>query len=89
MSKIFKAFFGGGQKQKALPAPTPAAAPAAAATGAGAAGAVAPGTSPDDYRKQQTAYNQQMLAGLGMGTPTGELPQGITDSIEKQAALIK
>ncbi len=87
MSKIFKAFFGGGQKQKALPAP--AAAAPAAASGAGAAGAAAPGTSPDDYRKQQTAYNQQMLAGLGMGTPTGELPEGIANSIERQASLIK
>lgn len=87
--KVFKELFGGGSKPKAAPAPAPMAAAPAAAGGAGAAGAVAPGTSADDYRKQQTAYNQQMLAGLGMGTPTGELPQGIADSIERQAALIK
>lgn len=62
-----------------------------AAQAAGAAvgsPAVAPGTSPDEYKKQQQAYYQQMLAGTGQSTVDGQLPAGIQDNINKQASLI-
>jgi hypothetical protein len=81
--KLFKGLFGGGGG-----APKQQAAPAAAAPAAGPAG-VAPGTSPDEFKKQQSAYYQNMLAGLGQGSPTGELPEGIQQNIEQQASLIK
>jgi hypothetical protein len=90
MPGLFKQWFVPTESHKAK---TPQiAAPAAGAAGGPAAGGpagVAPGTSPDDFRKQQGAYYQNMLAGLGQGTETGQLPQGITDNIEKQASLIK
>lgn len=85
MGGIFHALFGGGQKtggdHKAANA-------AAAASTAGPTG-VAPGTSPDEYKRQQQAQYQQMLAGLGLGGPGGELPQGIQENIDRQASLLK
>lgn len=74
--------FGGSKKPSA-----PKASASPAATSSAPAG-VAPGTSPDDYRRQQIAQYQQMLSGLGLA-PTGELPQGIQENIDRQAALIK
>ena len=65
-----------------------AAAKAAAAGQAGPAG-IAPGTSPDEFRRQQIAQYQQMLSGLGLGGPGGELPPGVQENIDRQAALIK
>ena len=59
-----------------------------AAPGSGVAG-VAPGTSPDDFKRNQTAQYQQMLAGLGMGQAGGELPQGIQENIDRQASLLR
>jgi hypothetical protein len=47
------------------------------------------GVSPEDYKKQQEAYFQQMFAGTGQGLPGGGLPQNIVDMIERQASLIK
>jgi hypothetical protein len=81
---IFKAIFGGGSSQPSAPKQAPAQAPATNAAG----GAVTPGTSPTDYKKQQEAYYQQMLSGLGMGSPGGALPTGIQDNISKQASLL-
>lgn len=56
---------------------------------------VAPATSPTtptisagDYTNQQNAYYKQMLAGLGMGTPGGELPPGIQEAIDRQASML-
>jgi hypothetical protein len=64
------------------------AAPAAGAQGSGVAG-VAPGTSPDDFKRNQTAQYQQMLAGLGMGQEGGSLPEGIQTNIDRQASLLQ
>ena len=61
---------------------------AASSAQAGPAG-VAPGTSPDEFRRQQIAQYQQMLQGLGLGGPSGELPPGVQENIDRQAALIK
>lgn len=68
-------------------APKMSAAPAAA-QGTSVAG-VTPGTSPDDFKKSQTAQYQQMLAGLGMGQEGGQLPEGIQQNIERQASLLQ
>ena len=60
--------------------------------GGGATGGpagVAPGTTQDQFMKDQTAYYQNLLAGLGQGQEGGGLPQGIQDNIDKQAALIQ
>lgn len=84
MGGIFRAIFGGGGSSH----PSSAPAPAQAATSA-AGGGVPSGTSADDYRRQSEAYYNQMLAGLGQGTPGGGLPQGIQENIDRQAALIK
>ena len=54
---------------------------------AGPAG-VAPGTTQDEFMRNQQAYYQNMLAGLGQGQEGGGLPQGIQDNIDKQASLI-
>lgn len=83
--KIFSSLFGGGGAAKPKTQIAQGAAPAAAA--AGPAG-VAPGTTPEEYKKQQTAYYQNMLAGLGQGQEGGELPTGIQENINKQASLI-
>jgi hypothetical protein len=82
--KIFSSLFGGGgapkqPKAQVSQGTAPAAAPGAAA---------APANSPEEIKKQQTAYYQNMLAGLGQGTETGELPQGIQENINRQAGLI-
>ena len=81
MGGIFKALFGGGGGGS--PAPKAASSPQSAAPAG-----VAPGTSPDEYKRQQQAQYQQMLAGLGL-TQGGELPQGIQENIDRQASLIK
>ena len=60
--------------------------PQAASTITG--GAVAPGTSPTDFTKEQTAYWQNLFAGTGQGLPGGQLPGDISGMIEKQAGLI-
>ena len=83
MSQVFKTLFGGGQKSS--PAPTVQQAPTSGAAVAGAA----PGTSPVDYKRQEEARYQQMLSGLGIGTEGNQLPQGIQQSIDQQAALLK
>src|SRR5262245_19156565 len=82
MGNVLKGLFGGGDKPEA-PKPAPV------ATGAAAPGAVAPGTSPDDFRRQENAFYQQMLAGMGQGQTGNELPEGIRQKIEQQAALLK
>lgn len=84
MGGLFKAIFGGGGGGDGGGAK--AAAPAAASTITG--GAVAPGTSAEDFKKQQGAYWQQLLQGTGQ-TAGGPLPEGLQASIDKQAALIK
>jgi len=64
-------------------------APAPAPVAAAPAENIAPqGTNPDDFRRQQAAFWQQALAGLGQGTPGGDLPQGIQANIDRQASLI-
>ena len=82
MGGIFKALFGGGGGGGS-PAPKAASSPQSAAPAG-----VAPGTSPDEYKRQQQAQYGQMLAGLGL-TQGGELPQGIQENIDRQASLIK
>lgn len=47
-----------------------------------------PAVTPVDYTKQQNAYYQQMLSGLGMGTPGGELPPGLQEAINRQASML-
>ena len=90
MSQIFHAIFGGGQPKQHQQQAQPAAAASSGAAGAGAASpAVAPGTSPDDFKRQQQAHFQDMFAGLGQELEGGQLPQGITENIDKQASLIK
>lgn len=79
MPSLFKS----APKQSAS-APAAAAAPTSGAAVAGAA----PGTSPVDFRHQEEARYQQMLAGLGIGTPGNQLPQGIQQNIDQQAALL-
>ena len=59
------------------------------AAGASGPAGVAPGTTQDQFMKDQTAYYQNLLAGLGQGQEGGGLPQGIQDNIDKQAALIQ
>jgi hypothetical protein len=49
---------------------------------------VAPGTTPDDYTRNQTAYWQQLLAGTGNTQEGNQLPQGVQDNIDRQASLI-
>jgi hypothetical protein len=61
----------------------------AAAPGAGGASAVAPGVGADQFRQNETARYQQMLAGLGIGQEGGALPQGIQENIDRQASLIQ
>jgi hypothetical protein len=78
-SMLFGGGGGGGSKQP-MPKPQPVNA---------AGGAVTPGTSSEDYKKQQTAYYQQMLAGLGQGTEGGQLPAGMQTNIDRQASLLK
>jgi hypothetical protein len=63
-----------------------AAAPAAPA-GAAPTG-VAPGTAPEDFTKNQTAYWQQLLAGTGNTQPGNVLPAGVQENIDKQASLL-
>ena len=77
---MFKALFGGGGGGSA-PAPKPQA--ASTITG----GAVAPGTSAEDFKKQQSAYWQQLLEGTGQ-TAGGPLPAGVQAAIDRQASLI-
>lgn len=77
---------GGGSSEQQQPAAAPAA-PAAAAAKPGVAG-VAPGTSPDDFKRQQQAYYQQLFSGTGQIEPGGGLPEGVQQNIDKQAALI-
>lgn len=67
--------------------PTPAA-PKTPAASTITGTAVAPGTSPTDFTKEQTAWWQQMLQGTGQGTPGGALPGDLSSMIEKQASLI-
>lgn len=82
--EVLGGLFGG--KKEAEPKATPA--PSAALSEA-APGAVAPGTTPDDFRRQEQAFYQQMLAGTGQGAAGGKLPEGIQANIDKQASLIK
>ena len=67
-------------------------APKQSAGTAGPAGSpiagVAPGTAPDEYRQNETARYQQMLASLGQGQPGGGLPEGIQQTIERNASLL-
>ena len=81
MAGLFKAIFGGGGGGGAK-----APAPQAASTVTGTA--VAPGTSAEDFKKQQGAYWQQLLQGTGQA-PGGELPADVQSNIDRQAALIK
>lgn len=75
---LAKNIFGGGEKSPATSvAPMP---PAAAPN--------QPGTSPGDYRNQETAYWQQLFAGTGQGLPGGALPPGVQENIDKQASLL-
>src|SRR5512135_2754163 len=75
--------FGGGGSSGPTAPQTPATIPTSQA-----ASAVAPGTTPGDFRNQQNAFYQQMLAGLGMGQPGGQLPADIQQNIDRQASLI-
>ena len=75
--------FGGGGSSGPTAPQTPATIPTLQA-----ASAVAPGTTPGDFRNQQNAFYQQMLAGLGMGQPGGQLPADIQQNIDRQASLI-
>lgn len=84
MGEVFAGLFGRKKEAESTPAPA-----ATAAVGEAAPGAVAPGTSPDDFRRQENAFFQQMLAGTGQGAPGGVLPEGIQKNIDKQASLIK
>ena len=75
-------FIGGGSQSSA---PAPAKIPATSTiTGS----AVAPGTSPTDFTKDQSAWWQNLFAGTGQGLPGGALPTDISSMIEKQAGLI-
>jgi hypothetical protein len=47
-----------------------------------------PNISAGDYTNQQQAYYKNMLSGLGMDTPGGGLPEGIQQSISRQAAML-
>lgn len=47
------------------------------------------GTTPDDYRRQQSAYWQNLLSGMGQGTEGGGLPTGIQANIDRQASLLQ
>ena len=76
--------FGGGGSSGPTAPQTPATIPASSQM----ASAVAPGTTPGDFRNQQNAFYQQMLAGLGMGQPGGQLPADIQQNIDRQASLI-
>lgn len=64
-----------------------AAAPAAAKSTVNAA-SVAPGTNPDQFRNQESAYWNQLLAGTGNTQPGGGLPQNVQENIDRQASLI-
>jgi len=62
---------------------------AGAAPGAGTSPAgVAPGTTADDYTKNQTAYWQQLLAGTGNTQAGNTLPSGVQERIDRQASLL-
>jgi hypothetical protein len=80
---VGKMFGGGGEQQKAQPVS------AAQAVAPAAQSPALPGTSPEDFTKQQQAYWQNMLASSGQGVAGGALPEGIESMIEKQASLIK
>lgn len=75
--------FGGGK-----PKAEQAAMPVQSAKPAPSASPALPGTSPTDFTREQNAYWQNLLAGQGQGTEGGQLPQGISDMIQKQASLI-
>ena len=63
---------GGGQSAPAAPAaPTPA----------------RPTTSPTDFKNNESAYWNQLLAGTGI-SPTGQLPDSIQQNIDRQASLL-
>ncbi len=81
--------FGGGDKGSGASAPAPATSTPVSAGPTASSSPALPGTTPDDFKKQQNAYYQQMLAGMGQGQEGGGLPPGIADMIEKQASLIK
>ena len=81
MSGLIDMIFGGGGGSQKPAAPKPQA--SSVATG----GAVAPGTSPSDYKRQQEAFFQQMLQGTGQ-TAGGGLPESLQSSIDRQASLI-
>jgi len=86
MQAIASLFGGGGGSKKEVVAPV-ATAPATAKstiTGAG----VAPGTGPDDFKKQQSAYWSQFLSGTGQGGSGGGLPDSVQSNIDKQASLL-
>ena len=67
--------FGGGKSnaptQAAPAAPTPA----------------QPTTSPTDFKNNESAYWNQLLAGTGIA-PTGQLPDSIQQNIDRQASLL-
>ena len=67
--------FGGGKSnapaQVAPAAPTPA----------------QPTTSPTDFKNNESAYWNQLLAGTGI-SPTGQLPDSIQQNIDRQASLL-
>jgi hypothetical protein len=73
-------------KDPKIPKPPQPAGPTARSTITGAG--VAPGTTSDDFQKQQQAYYQQLLSGTGQMPEGGSLPQSIQDNINKQASLI-
>lgn len=45
--------------------------------------------SPDDFRRQQEAFFNQMFTDFGAMDSSGQLPQGVRDMIKKQLELAK
>lgn len=46
-----------------------------------------PTTSPTDFKNNESAYWNQLLAGTGI-SPTGQLPDSIQQNIDRQASLL-
>ena len=65
---------GGGQSAPAVPA---AAAPTSTQSS----------VSPTDFKNNESAYWNQLLAGTGI-SPTGQLPDSIQQNIDRQASLL-
>ena len=67
---------GGKSNQSSMPAaPAPASYP------------TQPNISPTDYKNNESAYWNQLLAGTGI-SPTGQLPDSIQQNIDRQASLL-